>query len=196
MSVHQTPDGRWFVRFVKGTIQGKQNAPREYFGRGIDAENKARARNTELGLGIQPARTGKKFTELANYYLESKAEKIELSSILTAGVHLASHLVPFFGRHDAASIDNEMVDSYVSKRRSGSWRDAGGNGKLHHGVSRSTVRRELATMQAVMNFAVKRKQILYNPIQHYDMPREDDAVINPVTNAELQAILKHSPNSK
>jgi hypothetical protein len=57
MSVHQLPDGRWFVRFPKGKIAEKPTATREYFGRGDDAERMAIARNWELGLGI-PTPTG------------------------------------------------------------------------------------------------------------------------------------------
>ena len=68
MSVHQTPDGRWFVRFQKGKIPGEPNKTREYFGRGPSGDNKARARNQELGLGRIAAVSGKVFRDLALYY--------------------------------------------------------------------------------------------------------------------------------
>jgi integrase len=64
---------------------------------------------------------------------------------------------------------------------------------LKVGVSRSTIKRELGTLQAVLNFAARRKEILHNPAIHYDMPREDDAVISPATQAEISAILAVSP---
>jgi hypothetical protein len=51
MSVHQLGDGRWIVKFPKGKIPDAPNKTREYFGRGKEAEQLARLRNTELGLG-------------------------------------------------------------------------------------------------------------------------------------------------
>ena len=50
MSVHQLKDGRWIVHFPKGTLKDKPNKTREYFGRGLDAEKKARDFNEKLNL--------------------------------------------------------------------------------------------------------------------------------------------------
>ena len=52
MSVHQLKDGRWLVKhYVGKTAEDKPIAKREYFGRGKEAEQLARNRNAELGLG-------------------------------------------------------------------------------------------------------------------------------------------------
>jgi integrase len=193
MSVHQTPDGRWFVRFPKGTLPDKPQATREYYGRGLDAENRARLRNDELGFGKKIKGSGRSFADLAKYYLESKSDKIEDRSIDTAFVHITVHLIPFFGPGDIMTLTEEMADHYVTMRRRQKWVAGGGKGKAQIGVSRSTIKRELGTMQAVLNFAVRRKLIIYNPLQHYDMPREDDAVISPATASEIRAILSVSP---
>lgn len=193
MSVHQTPDGRWFVRFQKGKIPDKPNATREYFGRGDDAYNKAVARNQEIGLGVEVNSGGKTFFDIVNYYLSAKEGKIEDKSVATAYMHAKSHLVPFFGCTEVSRITDEQLDNYVTKRRNERWRDGGGNGKEKIGVSRSTIKRELGTMQAILNYAVSRKQIIYNPVVNYDMPKEDDAVIAPASQAEISAILKASP---
>ena len=193
MSVHQTPDGRWFVRFQKGKIPGEPNKTREYFGRGPDAETRARARNQELGLGRIAAVSGKVFRDLALYYLESRLDKMEERSVSTAHSHATVHLIPYFADTDVLSITEDMLDGYVARRRKAEWRDGAGQGKIHIGVSRSTIKRELTTMQAILNFAVKRKVILYNPVAHYDMPKQDDAVIAPATQEEVVAILRVSP---
>jgi len=193
MSVHQTTDGRWFVRFVKGKIPGKPNSTREYFGKGDDARNKAHLRNIELGLGALKGGSGKSFSEVADYYLESKNGKIEDKSVATAHMHIVSHLEPFFSNTDVTNITEHMLDQYVTHRSKQQWRAGGGKGELKTGVSRSTIKRELGTLQAVLNFAAKRKEILHNPAIHYDMPRGDDAVISPATQAEISAILAVSP---
>ena len=193
MSVHQTTDGRWFVRFQKGKLPDQPNKTREYFGRGPDAENRAHARNQELGLGKITAGSGKVFRDLAIYYLESRREKIEDRSIDTAYSHAVTHLIPFFADTDVMAITEEMLDGYVSNRKRAEWRDGAGQGAVRVGVSRSTIKRELTTFMAIFNFAVKRKVVLYNPVAHYDMPKSDDAVIAPATQEEIGAILKVSP---
>ena len=193
MSVHQTPDGRWFVRFPKGKIAEKPNATREYFGRGDQAKNNALERNHDLGLGKPIGGGGKTFNDIAIYWLRSKSEKIESRSVDTAYMHINVHLLPFFGDKDAMAISETDLDDYVSHRRHQQWRAAGGRGKLVTGVTRSTIKRELTTLQAVLNFAAKRKEILHNPVIWYDMPKEDDAVIQQATPAEINAILAVSP---
>ncbi len=50
MSVHKLKDGRWIVKYEKGTIKREPNRTREYFGRGVGAEKLARLRNKELGF--------------------------------------------------------------------------------------------------------------------------------------------------
>lgn len=50
MSVHKLKDGRWFVKYPKGTIKKDPNRTREYFGRGEEAKVLAYKRNRELGF--------------------------------------------------------------------------------------------------------------------------------------------------
>ncbi len=50
MSVHQLEDGRWFVKYSKGTNKNEPNRTREYFGRGKESERLARVRNSQLGF--------------------------------------------------------------------------------------------------------------------------------------------------
>jgi len=193
MSVHQTPDGRFYCRFPKGKIPGKPNATREYFGRGDEGRNRANARNIELGLGVLTSGSGKCFADIANYYLESKDGKIEDSSVDTAHMHIETHLLPFFGNTDVTNISDTILDQYVKHRSTQQWRAGGGNGKIKTGVTRSTIKRELTTLQSVLNFAAKRREIVHNPAIHYDMPKEDDEVISPATQAEISAIIAVSP---
>lgn len=192
MSVHTTDDGRHYVKYGKGTIPDDPNRTREYFGRGPEAERKAIRRNIELGFGHK-ATSGALFIDVARQYLASRRNKIEDKSISTAFMHLETHLVPFFGETPATAITDAMLDEYVQGRATSKWRSAGGRGKLVTGVTRSTIRRELATFQSAMNYAAKKGLIQYNPVQFYDMPKEDDAVIAEPTQVEIEAILKVSP---
>ena len=86
MSVHQLKDGRWIVRYPKGTMPEQPNRTREYFGRGIEAEAAARQRNEEVRLSHYrrqaPTRKSPQFFELADAYLQNKdfptASKVNL----------------------------------------------------------------------------------------------------------------------
>ena len=71
MSVHQTADGRWYAKLTRGKDKDFPERTKVYFGRGDDAENKARQYNSELGLGKKERDSGKTFADLSNYYLES-----------------------------------------------------------------------------------------------------------------------------
>lgn len=51
MSVQQTPDGEWYVRFTKGKVPDRPNATREYYGQGEEGKIRAYASNSELGFG-------------------------------------------------------------------------------------------------------------------------------------------------
>lgn len=193
MSVHQTSDGRWFVRFAKGKIPEHPNRTREYFGRGDAAKSKADARNIELGLGSAVKSGGKTFGDVAWYFISAKRGKIEDKSVDTAHMHISAHLGPFMDGTPVSAITENLLDNYVTMRRNQKWRAGGGRGEVKIGVSRSTIKRELGTLQAVLNYAAKRKEIAYNPVALYDMPKEDDAVIAPATQAEIGAIIKASP---
>jgi len=48
MSVHQLPDGRWIVHYRNQDPDSPGRFKREYFGRGIEAEARARERDAQL----------------------------------------------------------------------------------------------------------------------------------------------------
>ena len=189
MSVFCRKDGRWVCKFPKGTVKDDPNRTSYYFCRGVVGEQQARKKNKELGLDKLSQHTGKTFHEIYNFFVESKIERMEDNSLDTVGVHVNKHLEPFFGNCAISEIDDDKVDQYVTHRRNIIWY----HGKTRKvGVSRSTIRRELTTLQSMLNFAAKRKVISYNPIAFYDMPKSDDAILMPPTIEELQLIIKNS----
>jgi integrase len=190
VSVHNTNkdgSGRWFCRFSKGTLPDQPNATRRYFGRGPQAEAAAWRFNEQIGLGARRVIGGITFSLLASNYLSSKLGKIERSSIATIVYHIEKHLMGYFGSRDIEAITPTVVDGYVARRLSQK-RQHGNTIKV--GVTRSTVRRELATFQAIMNWGVRNRCVSHNPAQYHEKPKEDDAVIAPATKAEIAAIMQ------
>lgn len=182
MSVHQTPDGRWFVRFRKGKWTDKPNATRRYFGR--DGEDEAHRFNESLGLGQRRQPTGTPFVDLAGEFLLGKVGKIESTSLVTIRYVLQGSLVPFFGDYDAEAITPQVVDKYVAMRLTEPNKRNG-----RPGVKRATVRRELGILQSILNWAVKYKYIAHNPALSHEKPKDDCEVIAPPTTAEIHRIL-------
>lgn len=192
MSVHNTckdGSGRWFCRFVKGKWPDRPEATRRYFGKGPQAEAAAWRFNEQIGLGSRRVIGGITFADLAGSYLGSKMGKVENNSIATMVYHIETHLVPYFGGYDIEAITPAVVDGYVAKRLSQKWKR--GN-TIIVGVTRSTIRRELATLQAIMNWGVRNKYAAHNPALYHEKPKEDDAVIAPATKEEITAIMKHA----
>ena len=181
MSVHQLKDGRWIVHYRDPDRAGKWK--REYFGRGLEAEKRARARNENLGLGPYNARTpaqgGITFKDLADGYLLAKQSQMARTSIDALFWKLGAVILPELGSTEAMRLTAYRMDQYVAKR-------------LRY-VKRTTVHRELSDIQAILNWAVKRQYLSRNPIAGYEKPKRDDEVIQPPTQAEINAMLPHCP---
>lgn len=184
MALTQLKDGRWMVYYRDPSVHPKY-IKREYFGRGQEAENRAHARNRELGLRSpkksRHEATGPEFSWLAQAY----AEAHRFASARARWQHetrMVSKVLPFFGAIPAARITDLDMDRYIAQRR-------------HDGVAYSTIRRELVDLKAIMNFAVRRRppMIPFNPVRDYRLPKEDLAVIMPPTADELAAIRAAAP---
>lgn len=180
MSVHQRKDGRWFVQYREG-----EKLKREFFGRGLDAEKKAIERNNALNLheyrtGNDERKLSPTFSELANAYLESRANYMQPSSLSALLYKLESVISPELGHIQVAQITHYRIDQFVAKR-------------LKAGKKKTTIHRDLTDIQAILNWGVKRKFILRNPLIGYEKPKRDDEIIQPPSQDEIKSILKHSP---
>ncbi len=180
MSVHQTTDGRWFVRYPKGKVTDDPGRTREYFGRGPDGERKARERNNELGLGISRKikDTAPPFLEVAQAYVDAKAPAMNKPSRYALSKKLKKIILPRIGRTKASQITPELLDKYVANRLKD--------------VKRTTVHRELSDIRAIIKWAVRRRYLTANPMENYEFPSRDDAVIHPPTIGEIKKILLHA----
>jgi hypothetical protein len=181
MAISRTKDGRVFVYCCEIGTGGRSAVKKKYFGRGPDAEAKAKeyndGRNFQRHRPTIP-RTVPTFGELAKLYTVKK--RFSLNSEKHLLICLSANILPFFGNLQAIRIREDDVDRYVDKR-------------LKKVKRLSTVRREITDLQAVLNFAVDRRIIAYNPLSRYRKPKADDEIITPPTVKEISAILKRAP---
>jgi integrase len=89
-------------------------------------------------------------------------------------------ILPELGHIRAMNITPKKIDQYKKTR-------------IENGVKNTTIRRELSDIKAVLNWAAERNYIAFNPIEKYKLPEKDDAVFLIPSFAEIQLILKHSP---
>lgn len=183
MALRQTADGRWFVYYRVRGPDGRSRIKWESFGRGAEAEARAAARDSELGLlRRRPRREalGPSVLELARAYLQLRG--LNENSRKQLGIRIAAHLGPHFGARPAVSLKFEDLDRYVAARRD-------------EGVSDATICRELTDLKAILNWSARREPPLipFNPVAAYPKPRPRRAVIQPPTRGEAAAILRHAP---
>ncbi len=207
MSVHHRNDGRWVVMY-RDKESGKTKA--EYFGKGLEAEKKARSRNDALGLNPYRQRRSPDpspyFVELVDAYLEQKMTSMSKVSHDNALYKFQGVIIPFLGNVKAINITPHRVDQYVRKRLSTPltvWtgplnnrkrktvKDSDGTPRT---IKATTVHREIADIQAVLNWSIKRGYLTRNPIDKYEKPKRDDTIILPPTEDEVARILVHAPD--
>lgn len=185
MSVNKLPDGRWIVQYPNPDKKKQPRLVREYFGRGAEAELHAIERNRDLGLSDKKISHKDRvlsplFSELANAYLESRVNHIQPSTLSSMLYRLASVINPAIGALQAVKITPNVIDAYVRKR-------------LTAGRKRSTVHRELSDIMAILNWSVKRRLLLTNPLHGYEKPSRDDAILQPPSISEVRQIIANAP---
>jgi len=183
MSAHLLKDGRWIVQYRDPDRAGKYS--REYFGRGLDGEAKARKRQEAIDVRSYtrrtPIGTSPWFQDLATGYITARLGVNETTTLRRLSIVLKASILPEIGRTEALRLTHHRMDQYVAKR-------------LKTGVKRTTVHREISDIQAILNWAVKREIIKRNPVNGYSSPKRDDAIIQPVTHQEIRKLLDHTPD--
>jgi len=181
MAVRQLKDGRWVCYY---RISGSGKIKFEYFGRGASGEAAAWSRHNELNLqtrrNVRPS-YGPLFADLAKEYIANKVFNQNSESHL--GIRLKAHIMPAFGNLHATNITDQHCDNYVRKRKK-------------DGVKYNTIHRELADIQAILNWSAARRPALipFNPIRNYKKPARDDDIIMPPTLEETTRILAKAPD--
>lgn len=176
MAYTQLKDGRWIAYWLE---KGKRK--RKYFGRGAEAEERARTFHESLGLAKRrpPQRaTGPTFGDLAAAYAE--ARNFNQNSLELFLIRMEKIIFPVFQDKPASKITHLDLDNYVRTRR--------------QTVKDATIRREITDIKAVLNWAASRQPPLigYNQVHNYKAPEEDNAIIQPPTMEETAAIMSHA----
>jgi len=176
MSVNKTKDGRWVVRYRKGRDPDRPTTNKKYFGRGDEAHQAAIEFNLQLGLRRSSIRDTPMFFELGNKYLQAKHATMASSSFDNLYTKLEKTIYPLIGHLMSHHITPIALDDYVATRA--------------RSVKLTSVHRELCDIRAIIRWSVKRRLIAANPMDGFEMPKRDDAQIQPPTKAEFNAILQ------
>jgi len=209
MSVHQTKDGRWYVKYPDKRKKG--GYAKKYFGRGNAAHGAALTHNQELGLRPpgRPRSPGKgtpRFVAIANAYLEAKYAHLEASSMDALVPKLKGVIIPALGHLRAGNITHDRMDAYVKKRlsdpvtipiRYGPGRTLVKKKILTHPdgssktISRTTICREIDDIKAILSWAASRRPplLMFNPLDGYKKPKRDSVDVAPPSVEEANLII-------
>jgi len=168
-------DGQVFVQWKE---DGKTR--RRYFGLGSEARGNAEAFNKTVAqtAPTQGGAVGSLFAELANYYMLWKRSSMPKTSFTNMAYKMDRIIFPLIGNKSANTIDHRALDKYISIR------------SAH--VKVSTIDRELDYIRAILNWAVRRKMLISNPMNNYDTPERDDTIIQPMSHEEIEKILLYA----
>lgn len=197
MAVKKLKDGRWAVYYRN---DGKLKW--EYFGRGPEAEEKARLRNQALGFGPKASAGEPLFEDVAKAYLRHKRAQGQMNenSLAALKLRLSVNILPELGPKVATALNDADLDRYIERRKTAvryRGKDKRGRPKVAQvGVKVATINRELTDIKAIMNFGANRKPPLipFNPVAHYKKPGDVDLdIIQPPTMAEVDRIMAEAP---
>ncbi len=193
MSVLQRKDGRWICQY---RIPGRKNKTQEYFGRGLEGERKARDRNQEIlettKTPPKPGRSGPLFQDLAKAYTVAKEGSISATTKDDLLYKLTGNILPEIGHLPTTQVTPYRIDQYIYKRLN-TVRQFKNPLIPPRNIKATTVHRELSVIQAILNWAAKRRYIIRNPIEGYEKPKRDDEIIQPPAHHEILGILEHAP---
>jgi len=175
MSVCIRKDGTIFVNWMEGGAR-----KRKYFGHGSKAMAEA-VRFSDSITQQAPARRqgGIIFADLLTEYTTAKTVSMSDVSMYNLLIKFERVILPTLGDLAALRIDHAQLDKYVAIRSAT--------------VKNTTIHRELSDIRAILRWSVKRGLIPTNPMEGYEMPKRDDAVILPLSHGEIMAIIDHSP---
>lgn len=155
--VYQTKDGRWFVQWWDATAK---RPVKEYFGRGKEAQRKARVRRAEVdkdkAQGTQPAYYGlMRLDTLAQMYLDDAAARGKSESFRRDWAAILNRdVLPELGARPVDRIE------YAELMRL--WQDK----------KQATRSRYLGYLRATLRFGVRHGYTKTNPLSQWQKPRE------------------------
>ena len=175
MAVHQLKDGRWVIEY---RLDGRKK--REYFGRGLQAEAAARTRFEQIGVRDygQSRVGGPSFSEVCRAYLDDRMTSLAPSTIDGLLPKIKAVYLPALGSLGAGQVTEARIQAYIQQRL--------------ERVKKTTIHRELSDIRAILNWAVRKRIIMSNPMLGATWPKRDDERIRPPSSDEVRALLSHS----
>lgn len=153
------------------------------------AERIARQLRARIAAGqFQLSTAGPTFRELAEEWL-AKHPIVDSLSETTRENHASfvrQHLVPFFGAFPVGQITSELVEDFITAKRS-----PGGSVRFaDRALSEGALRNGLVILRMILERAVKAGHLRMNPARGLGrFPRHDEERIDRFTARELQVIL-------
>lgn len=180
MSGCQSKDGRWVCGYPKGRDPERPRTTVKYFGRGPEAKREA---EKFLSLGKNSPARQPPLHRVDEFLSDGQGNIMAKSSYENLCIKLEGVILPELGQEMAHRLTPDRLDQYVSTRA--------------RMVKRTTVHQELTYIRAVLRWAVSRRLLFSNPMDGFELPKRDDARIQPPTKAEFEAILaKAVPHMK
>ncbi len=180
MSVHQKPNGTWFVQY---RIPGERSPRREYFPKGPHGERQARIRDAEVKLqkaqGQQPVAPEKVYLDTVAqiYVVERKTRGASKRWLHDFALLMNNYVLPGLTTLPLNTITYTDVINFVDK----TW----GHRKL------ATRQRYLGYLKALFRFAVEHGHTKNNPLAKWRKTREPKRDMH-LTLPDLGRIMIHA----
>ncbi len=129
--------------------------------------------NEELGLSTKI--NNPRIEEFSAIFLERRKHMKSIKRVDLS----ARTLLLFFKGMNMASIEASNIADFIRYRKS-------------MGVSNATVNRDLATLKCMYNYAIKWKDVLFNPMKDVDLLKEPDGRTRYLTLEEAKCLIKNS----
>jgi excisionase family DNA binding protein len=173
---------RWYIDFKDGGRRIRQvvrNAQTR--GQAVIALNEKVAKAFETEHGITCTTKKIKFAVLADQYLNDYA-KVNKRSWRSDQYRIEANINPFFGNFELREITPLLIEKYRAER-------------LHTGVSKSTINREITIMKRMFNLAIDWNLTDKNPVAKIKLFSEKDTQKERILSEEEEAaLLAECPN--
>lgn len=118
---------------------------------------------------------GPVYTDLFNEYIAEKVLRSAPTTIANQDLKFKNVIKPILGDVPVIRFNHKTMETYIRERAKK--------------VKMTTICREYDDINAVFNWSVKKGFIPKNPLDGFEKPKRDDAIIQPVTMDEFKRIM-------
>lgn len=172
-TVYRDERGGWIARYPLGTVNGRRMSKRERFRTEAAAIAGLEQMRRIYGAGGTPATAP--LGEYLDDWLAGWTEIREATRISYAG-HIRNHIKPLLGGIPVVKLQPADVRRLIV--------DLG-----RKQLSPGTIHRVISTLRTALGEAVAERAITDNPAAHVKLPRDTHRPVEPLTDAEADALL-------